>query len=230
MATRNGATFLKEQLNSILMQLNAEDELVISDDCSSDNTVKIIQSYNDPRIKLLQQHHSVGISKNFEISLTASQGQYIFLADQDDVWHASKKTTMLHYLQKYDLVISDCLIVDEFLKPRHHSFHSLNRSGKGFLKNLFKNSYMGCCMAFHRDLMKRALPFPADIPMYDQWIGMVGELYFKVHFANEVLVYHRRHTSNATTTGRSTKLSFSRRFTDRYKIIKNIFLHQSYAE
>jgi glycosyltransferase involved in cell wall biosynthesis len=230
MATHNGATFLKEQLDSILLQLDKSDELIISDDHSSDDTLSILQSYNDPRIKIITHAQAIGVSQNFEASLAQSKGDYIFLADQDDVWMPSKKEIALRYLQQYDLVMSDCLVVDRQLAPQHSSFYILNGSRKGFLKNLIKNSYMGCCMAFSRKLLSRALPFPKDIPMHDQWIGIVGEMHFKVHFMNEVLVYHRKHYSNATTTGQPSGLTLRKQLEHRYYMVKNIFLHRRYAE
>jgi glycosyltransferase involved in cell wall biosynthesis len=229
MATHNGATFLKEQLDSILVQLDQTDEVIISDDHSSDNTLAIIASYQDSRIRVITHKKPVGVSQNFEASLTQCKGDYIFLADQDDVWVPSKKEISLRYLQTYDLVMSDCVVVDTTLSPQHSSFYLLNGSRKGFLKNLVKNSYMGCCMAFNRKLLSRALPFPKDIPMHDQWIGIIGELHFKVHFMNEVLVYHRKHYSNATTSGNRSGLTLRKQLEHRYHMVKNIFFHRSYA-
>ena len=88
---------------------------------------------------------------------------------------------------------------------------------------------MGCCMAFHRKVLEKALPFPADIPMHDIWIGLVGEMYFKVSMISDKLVLHRRHTHNATTTGMPSRLTLSKQFVNRYKIVKNLILHQRYA-
>lgn len=228
MATHNGDAFLKEQIDSILSQLDLADELIIADDNSSDDTVQIIDTYNDPRIKLVRHKSAIGVSRNFESALNECKGDYIFLTDQDDVWLPDKKRISLEYLRHYDLVVSDCLIVDKSLAPEHSSFYNLNGSKKGFLKNLIKNSYMGCCMAFRRGLLKFALPFPLDIPMHDQWIGMVGELHGKVHFMNEVLIYHRKHLSNVTTTGKTSQLTFGKKISSRYRILKNI-LRRSYA-
>lgn len=84
--TRNGAAFLKEQLTSILAQLTPYDEVVISDDCSGDDTLTVIPSFQDPRIRLLESRPIKGIAKNFEASIAASTGDSIFLADQDDIW------------------------------------------------------------------------------------------------------------------------------------------------
>jgi glycosyltransferase involved in cell wall biosynthesis len=229
MATKDGARYLTEQLDSILPQLTPNDELIISDDASTDDTVSIIQSYNDHRIKLLRNQTPKGIPKNFEASLTASKGEFIFLTDQDDVWVSTKMKTMLTQLAQYDLVISDCVIVDDRLKIKTDSFFSWNNSGKGLIKNIFRNSYMGCCMAFSRALLDRALPFPKDIPMHDFWIGLIAELYFKVCFTPEILVYHRRHSTNASSTTDASSFNYSEKLTSRYKIIKNLFFHKAYA-
>lgn len=229
MATKNGASYVAAQIDSILLQLSAADELIISDDGSTDDTVQIIQSYRDTRIKLIRHNTLQGVTRNFEASLKASSGDFIFLADQDDVWLPSKVEVMLQHLQLHDLVISDCLVVDHSLKIKNGSFFTHNRSGKGLIRNILKNSYMGCCMAFNRKLLNRALPFPKDIPIHDFWIGLIGEMYFNVHFIPDVLVYHRRHSSNASSTGGSSVFSLPRKVVNRYRIIKSLFLHKSYA-
>jgi glycosyltransferase involved in cell wall biosynthesis len=229
MATKNGASYLQEQVESILQQLSPEDELIISDDHSTDNTVSIIKSYRDHRIRLVQNSLTQGIVKNFEASLRLSRGSIIFLADQDDVWKKNKIEIMTGYLKQYDLVISDCLVTDHSLNLKNESFFRMNNSGKGLIKNILKNSYMGCCMAFNRNVLNRALPFPKNISMHDYWIGLIGELNFSVYFIPEVLVFHRRHSSNASTTGKRSDQKLSVRFVNRYRILKHLFLRKSHA-
>ena len=229
MATRNGAIFIREQLDSILPQLNQEDEIVISDDCSTDDTLTVIRSFQDPRIRLFESRSERGITRNFEASLKASKGEFIFLADQDDVWLPGKVKKMEKALKDYDLMMSDCQLVDDNLRVQRHSFYDLNKSGKGFFKNLIKNSYMGCCMAFNRRIRERALPFPSDIPMHDFWIGLIAEIYFSVYFMPEILVLHRRHDSNASTSGDPSQLTINQKLAHRYRIVKNLFIHKYYA-
>jgi glycosyltransferase involved in cell wall biosynthesis len=229
MATRNGGLFIREQLDSILLQLGDKDEVVISDDFSSDETLQVVRSLHDPRIRIIENLNERGIAKNFEDSLSVCKGEYIFLADQDDVWLPGKIEKMLGALRYYDLVVSDCQVVDYSLKLKKRSFYDLNNSGKGLLKNLIKNSYMGCCMAFTRELKDRALPFPADIPIHDFWIGLIGELYFKVHFMQEALVLHRRHGSNASTSGGASKQPIHEKLAHRFKLVRNLFIHKYYA-
>ena len=229
MATKDGSRFLKEQLDSILPQLTSEDEIIISDDCSSDDTLTVIRSFQDTRIRLLEPTSEMGITRNFEACLNASRGDFIFLADQDDVWLPGKVRKMKKALKDYDLVMSDCRLVDDNLYVQRHSFYDLNRSGKGLLKNLIRNSYMGCCMAFTRRTKESALPFPRDIPMHDFWIGLVAELHFRVYFLPEALVLHRRHQSNASTSGKSSRYPISQKLLIRYRMIKNLFIHKYHA-
>lgn len=228
MATKNGARFIQEQVDSILPQMDRNDELVISDDHSTDETVQILLAYKDPRIKIGRNEGALGIASNFENSLYRSKGEYIFLADQDDVWAPNKINCMMDHLQQHDLVISDCFIVDHHMRPQQDSFFRFNRSGKGIFKNILKNSYMGCCMAFRRGLLDMVIPFPINLPMHDQWIGLVGELYFRTSFIDKKLVYHRRHDHNASSTSQGSKHSVTYRISYRYSIVKNL-IQRSYA-
>jgi glycosyltransferase involved in cell wall biosynthesis len=229
LATKNGSRYVHEQLQSILGQLGDGDEVVISDDASTDNTLHLIRSLSDSRIRLLTHEHSLGIVANFERCLRESAGDIIFLADQDDVWTKDKVQVMLNALADYDLVMSDCIVVDHSLQPIDDAKIKKYKTRKGILQNLLRNSYMGCCMAFRREVLMKALPFPRDIPMHDIWLGLVAEMYFKVGLIQDKLLWHRRHQYNATTTGRSSQLTLRKQFVNRYKIIKNLILHRTYA-
>jgi glycosyltransferase involved in cell wall biosynthesis len=229
LATRNGSRYVGEQLSSILIQLGPGDEVIVSDDASSDNTLDIVEALNDPRIRTIRREHSLGIVENFEASLRACKGDLIFLADQDDVWLPGKVDTLSTHLMHNDLVISDCQLVDHSLMPLEFTSKRKLKHHKGLLRNLIRNSYMGCCMAFNRNVMEKALPFPKDIPMHDVWIGLVAEMYFRIAIIPDKLVLHRRHQHNASTTGMSSQLPLRKRFIDRYKILKNLIRHKVYA-
>ena len=90
MATHNGEKYLHKQLASILNQLGPEDEVVISDDSSTDTTVKIIRDIADPRIRLLENNTFYSPVYNFENAIRHGSGDIIVLADQDDVWLDNK--------------------------------------------------------------------------------------------------------------------------------------------
>jgi glycosyltransferase involved in cell wall biosynthesis len=224
MATHNGARFLREQLDSILPQLQERDELVISDDQSTDEVPQILQSYTDPRIRLLPARQFGGPLRNFEYILRHCQNEYLFLADQDDVWSNRKIAVMRKYLQTTDLVVCDCRLTNAAGETLAPSFFALNGSSPGLWKNLLRSSYMGCCMAFHRRVLERALPIPEGVRLHDQWIGLIAERYYRVRFIAEVLVAHRRHHDNYSTTGGRSRLNLIEKIEMRWQLTKQLFL------
>lgn len=196
--TYNGEKFIKEQLSSILNQLGKDDQVVISDDSSTDSTIDIIKSFNDERIILLINNNFKSPIFNLENALKNANGDYIFLSDQDDVWLNNRIVKTLEYLKKYDLVVVNGSIVDTYKNIIHNSYFDWKGSKTGFLKNLYKNSYLGCSLAFNRKILKNILPFPKKIAMHDIWIGLVSEMIGKPYFLDEKLFLYRRHENNVT--------------------------------
>lgn len=219
LATYNGENFIKDQVTSILCQLGIDDELIISDDSSSDRTVDILNSLSDPRILILQEQKFRNPILNFENALKSASGDVIFLSDQDDLWTNNKVEVMIRALNQFDLVVSDCKIIKEDDQLIHESFFFINKSKKGLINNLIKNSYLGCCMAFNKNILDLALPFPKNLPMHDWWIGMVGEAFFKTTFLPNKLIYYRRHGNNASSTAEKSKNSLIVKLSFRIKLI-----------
>ena len=203
----NGERFICQQLDSILNQLDKEDEIIISDDSSTDRTVKIIKSYNDRRIKLLENCKFNSPVYNLENSLKLAKGDFIFLADQDDIWNENKVQITLEYFKQYNVIISDCNLINEEGVEIHPSFFELNRSKSGFMHNFIRNSYLGCCMAFDRKILQNVLPFPGNIAMHDIWIGIITELTGRPFFLSEKLVSYRRHPANFSPTAHGSRFS-----------------------
>lgn len=225
-ASYNGEKYIKTQLTSILHQLDISDEVIISDDGSTDNTIEVIESLEDPRI-IIYKNNFKNVVKNFEFAIKKSKGDYIFLSDQDDIWNPKKVEVCLKdFNNGYDLVLSDCSIFEADPKrPVEDSFFQFNKSNKGILRNIIKNSYIGCCMAFSKEVKEKILPFPSNLPMHDSWIGLIGEIYFKVNFNPEKLVLYRRHSANASDTGSGrSKYSLFRKIGFRISLIYNLTL------
>lgn len=203
MVSYNGEKYIREQIDSIIPQLTEQDELVISDDGSVDGTRRIIEEYQqkDKRIQIVEGPRQ-GIKKNVECALKHCRGGIIFLADQDDLWKPDKVAKVLKTLEqeKATLVVHDAEVFRE--NPREifmESFFAFRRSGAGVVKNMIKNSYIGCCMAFRRELLDKALPIPAKIEMHDQWLGVLNDFYCKkAVFLEEPLLLYRRHGDNSS--------------------------------
>ena len=219
MATYNGGKYIARQLQSIMEQLDDNGEIIISDDGSTDNTVNIIEGFNDKRIKLIY-NPAKGITKNFENALKNVTGDIIFLSDQDDVWMPEKINVVKKYLEKYDLIVSDCFIVNEEGNMLQDSIYLLKNSGAGVIKNLKGNNYVGCCMAFRKDVLALAMPFPKKIPMHDIWLGFIADVFFKPCFITEKLVLYRRHSANATYTSSKSGFSLYQKIKFRINILR----------
>jgi glycosyltransferase involved in cell wall biosynthesis len=201
MATRNGGRYLRQQLQTILTQLGPEDELVISDDSSEDDTVRIIRSFGDPRIRLMEGNTFFSPIFNFENSLKQAKGDVVVLSDQDDLWLEDRLTTIRSLFSTSALrrlVVLDAAVIDEKGEILHGSLFDKIHAGPGLLKNIFNNTYVGCCMAFSRDLLELALPFPRKIPMHDMWLGTLAGLFGKVEFVRKTSMMYRRHGATMT--------------------------------
>lgn len=205
--TYNGAKYIFEQLKSILPQIGEKDEIIISDDGSTDDTVSIIESIRDNRIRVL--HHQKKSQKfnfgytaqNLEHALRYARGNYIFLADQDDIWLPNKVTEFLSLLETSDIILSDCKIVDQDLNVVANSKFKLEHISISPLRNIVKNGYLGCCMAFRSNLLNYILPFPKNVP-HDLWIGIIGYRFGKFNLLPIPTLLYRRHEGNVTSTNK----------------------------
>ena len=224
MATYNGARFVGEQIKSIICQLDKDDELIISDDHSTDGTIDIIEAFRDDRIKVFLNDHQRGYTSNFYNALAKASGDIIFLSDQDDVWLPEKVETTKKYLDKYDFVHSDSFVVDEKLDVIFDSHNQEFHTKGGFINNLLKSRYLGCCMAFNRKVLSAIFPVPTrtdDYP-HDLWIALISEKYFKSISINERLILYRRHGQNASNGGSSSNRNFFKKVLRRFYYLKYV--------
>lgn len=198
MAVYNGQKYLKEQIESILHTLEDHDELIISVDPGTDDSEAIIQSFPDPRIHTIQGPGK-GATANFENAIQHCQNEIIFLSDQDDIWMPEKRKKVLAAFDPETMVVlHDAIVVDDQMHCIHPSFFDHRGTKLGIHHNILKNSYMGCCMAFRKDMVSVITPFPKDLPMHDQWIGLCGEKLGHNKLIHEPLLIYRRHEENAS--------------------------------
>lgn len=199
-ATYNGERYIKQQLQSILHQLSVEDEVIVSDDGSTDNTIGILKDMNDSRIKIYSHYKTPNpyfsnktmyATSNFENALSKSKGDIIFLSDQDDVWYDKKVETCLSLIEKYDFVMSNYSLVDDDLKMIKERMY-IKTPFTNNIFNVLRDPHMpGCCFCFKRTILNYALPFPRKILCHDLWIGLVAIKHFKTLYYEKPLIYHR---------------------------------------
>jgi glycosyltransferase involved in cell wall biosynthesis len=194
LASFNGEKYLKEQLESILPQLDKDDELIITDDGSTDKTFVILKPFlQDSRTSLLKNHF-LGFKENFAAGIKKAKNEVIVLSDQDDVWHPERlKKTRKAFEEGADILMVAPCFVDEKLQILSKEQYNY-RLQSGFWPNFWKNSFIGACMAFRRELAKEFLPFPSSIDYHDSWIALLGYMTKKkIVYLDQKLVYYRRH-------------------------------------
>jgi glycosyltransferase involved in cell wall biosynthesis len=205
MAVYKGADFVEAQLHSILKQLGNDDEVVIVDDASTDNTVDLISNIVDARIRLLTSAHNRGALRSFEKALEEARGDYIFFSDQDDLWLPGKVAIMLEEFRKSGAlaIVSDAIVVKHDGTTLHESYFAWRGSGPGVVRNFRKNAFLGCCMAIRRECKAFLLPFPPLTYMHDQWAGLACSIVGQVRFLPQPLLAYRRHRDTLTQMHRS---------------------------
>jgi glycosyltransferase involved in cell wall biosynthesis len=222
LATFNGSKYLHDQVDSILKELTLSDELIVSDNNSDDDTLTILQSFNDSRVKIFHNPRN-GVVDNFENALKNARGKYIFLSDQDDVWIEGKLQRCIDLLQENNLVLHNAYVINEKSTISNSIFDLINVK-KSFLCNLIQNKFIGCCMAFRSNLLSLALPFPKHISMHDWWIAQVALSFGDVAIERSELMFFRRHIGNNSSTLSSSSRSLTKKVVDRlfliYYIIK----------
>ncbi len=199
-ATYNGEKYIKQQLLSVLPQLSDEDEIIISDDGSSDGTLVEADSLHSPLIRVVHNQGEHGFAPNFENALGYAKGDYIFLCDQDDVWMPRKVEICLKALESCDFVFTDATVTDADMNVTIPSFWQYVNSGKNLISCIVRFSHLGCCMAFRRCVLRHALPFPRchRLATHDNWLGLVGLSFYRTQFIAEPLFFYRRHGENAS--------------------------------
>jgi glycosyltransferase involved in cell wall biosynthesis len=213
MATYNGTRFLARQLDTILEQLSGNDELIVSDDGSQDRTVELVESYADPRVRLYRNAFR-SASRNFAFALSCARNPAVFLSDQDDEWLPGKVDRLCNCLAVADLVVSDCEVIDDHGSTIHGSYFALAHSGPGILKNIARNTYLGCCIALRKELLRFALPVPRGVS-HDLWLGLVAEAFGTTRFVPESLSRFRRHEGSTSSAAGRSRRSLTEKLSER---------------
>jgi glycosyltransferase involved in cell wall biosynthesis len=187
MTTYNGELFLREQLDSILCQTYPIHELIVQDDCSTDNTVEIIKEYatRHPFIKLYVNEHNLGFNKNFKTAVMKATGDYVAIADQDDIWFPEKIEKQVQAIRDHDICCSPC-IKGSTMENAH-----LYKYKFCFENQLFASIY-GHTMLCQRSFIQNEEYWIPSI-WYDWSLSIYAYLNNGVAVVNEPLNLHRQH-------------------------------------
>ena len=211
MATYNGGNYLREQLDSFCTQTRLPDELVITDDCSTDDTLAIVESFaaSAPfEVRWARNEVNLGYSENFNKALMETIGDLVFLSDQDDVWFPEK----LERMERYALENPGALVLmnDAALTDGELNDTGLTKRGQIASVGMTDSSFvMGCCVAVRRELLDLCLPIPVEYNAHDDWIVNMAEGVGRKRVCPDVLQWYRRHGQNEShyIANRTTKVT-----------------------
>ncbi|MDE5432893.1 glycosyltransferase [Elizabethkingia meningoseptica] len=241
-ASYNGEKFIKEQINSILSQLEDEDEIIISDNGSTDRTLEVLNEFNDDRIKIFTyksgfssksidyERKLINIYYNFRNAFQNAKNEIIFLSDQDDIWFDNKYSIIKDAMKSYDFVAHDCLMFRGQFSESMRSLFEMNNISQGSLSyfNIIKdNPFLGCCIAFKREIGIDAFKYDNAIIPHDTWLALIAYMKNKNKFLilNEPLIYYRVHNNNNSYIEKSENSLF---FKLKYRLKLALFSLKNY--
>lgn len=205
MATYNGGTYLQEQLESIYSQTYRNIEVVVTDDGSNDETIKILESYSKSHGLIFYiNEKKLGFKKNFAKAMSYCSGSYVALADQDDIWLPHKLQTLIDNLECYDLVCSNMTLIDgdgRVIKREWLSEINLKTQADIFAYLMFGNFATGCTILMRKSLFDEFSPIPETEKYHDWWFTVCASQRNGVKFINEPLVLYRQHDKQDTGAG-----------------------------
>ena len=204
MAAYNGEQYITAQLQSILVQLSDNDEVVVVDDGSTDGTRDSVRAFQDDRIRLIEHEHNEGMSHTFQDAIRGASKSIIFLSDQDDLWVPDKIATVVQAFRDHPRVT--LIATDSSLIRADGSLllgSVFGRCGKfrsGLWANLVHNRYGGHCLAFRASILPDILPLPHNWDvLHDIWIGVRHSLsHGHTLYIDRPLTLSRRHETTAT--------------------------------
>ena len=228
----NHQLFIGKAIESVLSQDYNNFELIVADDCSKDNSVKVINSFTDYRLRKFFLSKNLGATEILKFLIKKSRGEYIALLNSDDIWYPEKLKKQVEYLDN-NKDVAACFTHANFLNEYGEVytnkcssssmsldiFNQYNRSRGSWLNKFY---YSGNCLC-HPSVMIRKIIYDElgyyngglrQLPDFDYWIRLI--LKYPIYILEEVLVNHRILSKSGENTSASTdencirdKLEFS---------------------
>lgn len=230
LATYNGASYLEEQLDSVLANTFTDWTMEICDDGSNDRTLAIIEEYQEQypgKFFLHRNEQNLGVTTNFLEGAKRAAGEYIMFCDQDDVWLPDKIEKTLKKLKEREaaigkktpiVVFTDAKLVDGVLRTISDSFfgyNGLDTSKTDLAHLLIENKVIGCTTMFNRAVADKIIRFPTMARYHDWWIALIGATFGEVFYLEEPTMLYRQHGNNVVGSQ-----NFLQYVVDRIKNIK----------
>ena len=215
LGTYNSARYIEPQLTSIFGQDSTIDELVVSDDGSTDGTVDLVRrifehgSARSTKLVLLRSRERQGVTRNFEKAVSATTSELVVLSDHDDVWHPDRVSKAIHAFESDEELLlqhSNARLVDANGSPLGISlFDALGvteaerksiSDDRAFDAYIRRNLATGATVTFRRSVLDAALPFPPEW-VHDEWLAIIASAIGRTALLDDPLLDYRQHGNNA---------------------------------
>jgi glycosyltransferase involved in cell wall biosynthesis len=208
----NREKYICDNIDSLLNQSLADIEIIIVDDCSTDNTVNLIRKYKDKRIKLIKSKVNLGVAASRNIGFRHAIGEYIAISDSDDINHKDRLFKQSAFLdENLDIDVVVCK-VQEIKDNRYGAIHSYDCTDEAIRANWLFQPGIPSFMMFRKDkitkekLLYHDESFKAAVDY--QWYTQLNNN-IKIHCIPEVLYYYRRHKEQISTAGYKIQQQFA---------------------
>lgn len=212
MATYNGEAYLGQQLESLAAQSRLPDELVVSDDNSTDGSVELLTTFARSApfaVRIIRNSHRAGYAGNFNRALEATSGTLVFLCDQDDAWFPTKIETIVEVsLREPDamVIMNDVAMTYKDLSPAGVTkLQQYRRTGQPL-----STYVMGAAAAVRREFLDAVLPIPAEYSSHDKWLVKFATLMNRRYLIDVPLQWYRIHGANTSQIMVNTTARLSR--------------------
>ena len=209
LASYNGIKHIAAQLDSLRSQTLPPDEVIITDDCSTDGTFEFCESYirenNLTGWKVFRNEPNLGVAKNFRFAISKCSGEYVFTCDQDDVWLPDKIEAMVEVMKsrpEIKLLVSNYIPMSggKRLKVR---LKNLERNDGSVIQYKLKDTWLdtlrpGCTYCFRRELAEMFEVFDPENRLHDEMLWLYAILQDSLWLLNRQLILFIRHGDNAT--------------------------------
>ena len=223
LCTYNSEPYIHELVDSILCNDFTDFELIVQDDCSVDRTIEILESFNDPRIRVhINDAPSGSAAMNFMSALVNTEtAPYVMFADADDFWEKDKISRTLALMKKTEatlpdntpvLIHTDLAVVNEDLQqisPSLWEYEKISPERTGLNQILAQNNVTGCTVMINEALKKCVPAIPDSFVMHDWWLALCASAFGKIDFLRESLIRYRQHGDNSVGAYDASSLSQS---------------------
>ncbi|ARK09909.1 glycosyltransferase family 2 protein [Fibrella sp. ES10-3-2-2] len=229
LATYNGQKYLEDLLASLVEQSYPIYEIIVCDDISDDNSIKILNKYKlHLPIKIYVNEKKLGVIKNFQRAISLCTGDWVACCDQDDVWMSNKLEISVNALNTLDeskpaLVFSDLTVTDKDLVVITNSYWkmiNINPLQTSLYSLLFGNIVTGCTMLMNKPMCIEMIYIPEEAIMHDYWAACIAFTYRNYKVIPQPTIFYRQHGNNVTT---NTTVTIYSRFLNLIKSLNGEF-------